>query len=153
MFTFLSYEGPIDPKDYFYINSSGFIILNVSAQEMRSSASSNRKKRQTNDSTDVTLIVATVKVEDSGASSQSDELRITLSLPNSYIRQSPTVEEEESDDSPVVVIAAIVIAVVVIVIIVIIVIIIGCVVYLCRQRSGGRNKLYSPTALSDSDST
>ena len=150
MFTFLSYEGSNDPKDYFYINSSGFIILNVSAQEMRSSASSNRKKRQTNDRTDVTPIVTIVKVEDSGASSQSDELRITLSLHDSYIIQSPTVEEEESDDSPVVVIAAVVIAVV---IIVIIVIIIGCVVYLCRHRSGARNKLYSPTALSDSDST
>ena len=148
-FTFVKYYGDHDPNNYFYINSSGYIILNVSAQEMRSSSSSGRKKRQTGDTTDVTQIRTTVKVEDSGAGFSSDRLEITLSVPNSYIPQSPTAEEDPNDSPIVVVIAAVVIAVV---IIVIIVIIIGCVFYHCRHRSR-KLKLYSPSALSDADST
>ena len=148
-FTFLSYEGSIDPKNFFYINSSGFIILNVSAQEMRNSASSSRRKRQTDD-TNVTPIVTIVEVEDSGATSQSDELRITLSLHNSYIPESPIVKGESDNSTILVVITSIVIAVV---IIVIIIVVLGCVY--CRRRRHGKGKLqlYSPAAQSDADST
>ena len=148
-FTFDSFEGSINPDDYFYINSSGFIILNVTSPGIHNSVSTERRKRQAEEtSTDYTSIVTIVKVEDSGSNPQSDNIEITLSLSNDYITTQAPSSQENPDSSPVYAVIAAVGSAVVIALIVFFVL---CGLYRYRRR--GKNKLYSPTTLSDAEST
>ena len=149
-FTFFDFEDN-DPNDYFYINSSGFIILNVTSQDDAVSTNivtTSRSRRQATDpSTDNVPIETGVRAEDSGENSSSVETRITLFLPREYIPSTSPISEHDPTSSTIVVVAAAVCSAVVIAVIVFI---IGCFVYRFRQRD--RNKLYSPKALSDTES-
>ena len=149
-FTFFNY-GEYNPNDYFYINSSGFIILNVTSRSDTvgtNTVTTNRRKRQATDSsTDSITIETGVRVEDSGANPSSDETEITISLPNEYVVVSRFVEESPTS-SPIIVIVAAVCSAVVLAVVVLIVV---CVV--CRyRRLHDKNKLYSPSALSETES-
>ena len=149
-FTFFGF-GADDPNEYFYINSSGFIILNVTSQSNTVSTgntiTASRGRRQAADPTADNVPIETgVRAEDSGANPRSVETRITLFLPREYIPSSPVLEHSPTSSSIVVVAAAVCSAVVVAVI----VFIISCFVYRYRRR--GRNKLYSPSPLSETES-
>ena len=149
-FTFFGY-GEYNPNDYFYINSSGFIILNVTSRSDRvdsNTVSTSRRKRQATDpSTDSITVETGVRVEDSGTNPSSDVIRITIYLPNEYVELSRVVEESP-ESSPIVVVVAAVCSAVVLAVVVLIVV---CVVCHYRRRRD-RNKLYSPSALSETES-
>ena len=147
-FTFFNYKEH-NPNDYFYINSSGFIILNVTSRVSTSPVTTSRRKRQATDpSTDSITIETGVRAEDSGANPSSVETEITIFLPNEYVVLS-RISEVNSTSSPIVVVIAAVCSAVVLAVIVLIVI---CLLYRCQRRRYDRNKLYSPTALSETES-
>ncbi|XP_065884594.1 protocadherin Fat 4-like [Dysidea avara] len=139
IFTFVEFDDRYDPNDFFYINSSGFIILNATSRG--SQGNSNRRKRQAEDSETEDLIpIATgVEVRDNGSDPVTAHTRITIVIPESFATRPTTSGSDPSDFPLIPIVAAVVCAVVVFVVILIVL----CVCYRCRRR--GRNKLYSPT--------